>query len=434
MGFWRIPISELCSLVGIGTELLLTEIWPYLPAALLLLVISGFFSGSEAAYFSLTPGQRRNLSKGSSSERAAAKLLSRSERLLMGILFWNLGINIAYFSLVSKAAIQLDETYAALLTLLALLAIIVFGEFFPKSLSVTYPIFVARTVVLPLSFALRLIDFCLPLVRIVNEGSRRLLWPGFKSEAYLEISDLDRAVSLSTEDEYLFDQESEVLRNVIRLSEIRVEEWMRPRTQYRSFRPPLTIDQLGGERTPSGYMLVTDAEGRDVHGVIDLSAIRPDQSKDLTGLQQSLVVVPWCASVADALSKLKESGKRVALVVNEYGESVGILTWEEIFEAVLQADHSLSQPALAQAEIHLESEGVWIATGMTKLRRLERVLGRRLEGRSLTIGGVIQEQLHRLAEKGDRCEFEGLQLEVLDAGLRGEILVRVDARGEEGRS
>ncbi|MEM7475289.1 MAG: CNNM domain-containing protein [Planctomycetota bacterium] len=411
-----------------------SEIWPYLPGALALLVVSGFFSGSEAAFFSLTPTQRRKLSTGMAADRAAATLLARSERLLMGILFWNLGINIAYFSLVSKAAIQLPETYAALLTILALITIIVFGEFFPKSISVTYPLLVARTVVFPLSFAVRIIDFCLPLIRVINEGSRRLLWPGFKSEAYLDLADLDRAVELSSEDDHLFEQESQVLRNVIRLSEIRVEEWMRPRTQYRSFKPPVSIENLGGERTPSGYMLVTDAEGREVQKVIDLSAIRVDQISDLSEAQQPLVVVPWCASVADALTKLKASGRRVALVVNEYGESIGILTWEEIFEAILQADHSASQPELAKAEIHPESEGVWIATGTTKLRRLERVLGRRFEARSLTIGGVIQDRMHRLAEMGDECEFEGLHLEVLDAGLRGEILVRVDARPKEQRS
>jgi putative hemolysin len=404
-----------------------SEIWGYLPGALILLCLSGFFSGSEAAFFSLTPGQRRALSRGGPTERVAYGLLDRSERLLMGILFWNLGVNIAYFSLASSASLKLVDTSPAVLSFAALVVIILFGEFLPKSIAVTCPIIVIRAVALPLAFFIRLVDIFLPAVRLVNEASRRLIWPGFKSEAYLDLADLDRAVELSTEDQHLFEQESEILRNVIGLSEIRVEEWMRPRTQYRSFVPPIRIEQLGGERTPSGYMLITDSEGREVRSVIDLSAVQPDQIDDLSQLKKPVVVVPWCASVADALAQLKEKGRRVAAIVNEFGETIGILTWEDLFEAILQANQAQSHRELVKAEIYPESEGVWLATGTTKLRRLERVLGRRLGGQNLTIGGAIQEQLHRLAEKGDTCQYDGLRLEVIEAGLRGEILVRIDS-------
>ncbi len=403
----------------------MSNIWAYLPGAIVLLLFSGFFSGSEAAFFSLTPAQRRSLSRGNASDRMAASLLSRSERLLMGILFWNLAINIGYFSLASRASLSAGENSAALVSIAALIVIVLLGEFIPKSIAVTYPLFVVRLVVLPLAFSIRLVDAFLPALRIVNEASRRLLWPGFKSEPYLELADLDRAVELSTEDEQLFEQESEILRNIIRLSEIRVEEWMRPRNQYRTFVPPIDIEQLEGRLTPSGYMLVADADGREVRYAIDLSNLQAAQADDLTQLKQPLVVVPWCASVADALAQLKEKGSRIALIVNEFGETIGILTWEEIFEAILQVDHMSSQRALAKAEIRPESEGVWLATGMTKLRRLERVIGRRLSGQNLTIGGVIQEQLHRLAEEGDTCDHDGLRLEVIKAGMRGQILVRI---------
>lgn len=414
-----------------------TDLWAFLPGLFLLLAMSSFFSGCEAAFFSLTPRQRRSLAEGHRRDRWASVLLQRPERLLMGILFWNLAVNIGYFSIVSKMSLDIGtawgEASAAFLTIVSLMIIIVMGEFLPKSLAVTYPMAVSRWVVIPLGFSIRILDGFLPLIKLVNEASRRLLWPGFKSEAYLELADLDRAVELSTEDAQLYQTGSQVLRNIIRLSEIRVEEWMRPRTQYLTFKPPVHIDQLGGQRTPSGYMLVTDAQGQEVVSVIDLSSAAPDQIDNLGGLAQPLVVVPWCATIADALARLKDNGRRVAVVVNEYGETVGILTWEEIFEAILQADDINSHRELAQAHIQLESPGVWLATGMTKLRRLERVVGRRLStGRSLTIGGVIQEQLHRIPEQGDTCHCAAMRLEVLEAGMRGEILVRVTLDSPQG--
>src|SRR5690606_19485367 len=123
----------------------------------------------------------------------------------------------------------------------ALLLIIVFGEFLPKSLAILNPVMVVQLVAWPLAVALRMIDVFLPLIRFVNEASRRLLWPGLKPENYLEQADLERAIELSTDDAHLAEQERQVLRNVIQLSEISVEEWMRPRTQYRSFVPPVDI-------------------------------------------------------------------------------------------------------------------------------------------------------------------------------------------------
>ncbi|MFN3193408.1 MAG: CNNM domain-containing protein [Aureliella sp.] len=411
----------------------MTELIGYLPGLASLLAISGFFSGSEAAFFSLTPTQRAQLGSNSTSDRLASRLIAQSEQLLMGILFWNLAINISYFSVVSKASMASNESGAAIVTVGSLLAIILCGEFLPKSIAVMYPLTVVRLTVFPLSLALRLVSPILPVVRLINEASRRLLWPGFKSEPYLDVTDLDRAVAISVEDAHLFQQESEVLRNVIQLSEIRVEEWMRPRTQYRAFRPPVHLSHLAGERTPSGYMLVTDPGGHDVESVIDLSAIKPEQTEDTASLLQPLVVVPWCASVADAFAELKSRELRVAVVVNEFGDSIGVLTWEDIVEAILQPRQSSSQKALAKAEIVEESPGVWLATGMTKLRRLERILGRHVKTPGLTVAGALQEHLHRLAEVGDVCRLGDLEFRVLEADLRGELMVRISIHSAEER-
>jgi CBS domain containing-hemolysin-like protein len=405
----------------------LTSIWAYLPSLLVLLLLSGFFSGSEAAFFSLTLSQRRGLAHGSAAARVAFLLVARSERLLMGILFWNLAINLSYFSLVSRAALSLPiSAHSTLVTILGLVVIIVFGEFLPKSVAVLHPVPVVKLVAWPLALAVRLADGFLPLIQFANEASRRLLWPGLKPENYLEQADLERAIELSTDDAQLAEQERQVLRNVIQLSEIKVEEWMRPRTQYRSFVPPLSLDHLGGEKTPSGYMLVTNASGREVTSAVDLNTILAADVDDLAAKKKLLVVIPWCATIAEALKRLRQAKRRVAVVINEYGETIGILTWEDIFEAILHSEDSTSHRELARAEVRLVSPGVWLATGMTKLRRLERLMGRRLSvSRNLTVGGVVQEQLHRLPESGDVCSLDDLLLEVVEVGARGEILVRI---------
>ena len=250
------------------------EVWsaigPLLPGILLLMLVSSFFSGSEAAYFSLNLSQRREMSKGSPSERAASALLEKPERLLMGVLFWNLATNIAYFSVVSRGSIRLEAaleeprgtSIAAGFAFTCLMLLILCGEFLPKSIAVLRPQLISRLVVLPLSFAVRVLDGILPTLRFINEISRRIIWPGFKPEPYLETADLERAIELSSDGAQLFEQERQVLRNVVQLRDIRVEEWMRPRTQFSSFVPPLSLSQLGGELPSSRYMLVADKKGK----------------------------------------------------------------------------------------------------------------------------------------------------------------------------
>lgn len=133
-----------------------TGLLTFLPLALVLMLISAFFSGSEAAYFSLSQNQRRSLAKSKApADRVAYTLLAKSEPLLMGILFWNLLINVTYFSLISRVGLSLqtasgeDNSRFALVTLIGLVAIILFGEFLPKSLAVLYPLSVVRWVAFP---------------------------------------------------------------------------------------------------------------------------------------------------------------------------------------------------------------------------------------------------------------------------------------------
>jgi CBS domain containing-hemolysin-like protein len=404
-----------------------------LPLALVLMLISAFFSGSEAAYFSLSQNQRRSLAKSKApADRVAYTLLAKSEPLLMGILFWNLLINITYFSLVSRVGLSLqaasgeDNSSFALVTLIGLIAIILFGEFLPKSLAVLYPLSVVRWVAFPLALAIKPISILTPVMRLVTETSRRLFFPGIQPEPYLETEDLNRVVELSTDTDTLLETESQVLQNIIQLKEIQVEEWMRPRTQYATFRLPLDWEQLVAQQMPGGYVLVTHKSRDLIMSYLDLRNLAPKDFQQLERQLSPVIVVPWCATIADTLQRLRSGSRRVAVVVNEYGDAIGVLTWDDIFDAILQLQQGRTQKELARAEIRRMGENRWMATGLTKIRRLERALGLKLEdAESLTVGGLVQQRLRRVPEVGDSCSLGDLNFTVLEAGGRGELLIEV---------
>ena len=215
----------------------LLQIWPWLAAMLVLIGGSAFFSGSEAAFFCLRWSDMRRLSKGNTAGQIAAGLLHDPDRLLSAVLFWNLVINVSYFAIASIAALRISDderggaTYAALFSLGALLTIIFFSEMLPKSIAVLSPRRIASFISIPLAVSVRVIGPLMPLMSTINLLSRRLIWPSFEPEPYMEVSDLEQAIQLSTTDAALLEQEQRVLENIVQLSETRVDELMRPRVQ-----------------------------------------------------------------------------------------------------------------------------------------------------------------------------------------------------------
>lgn len=420
----------------------MNSIWPALalvPVQLVLLLFSAFFSASEAAFFSLPSNYIRKLSGESANEKRIIALLSNPNRLLTAILFWNLTINMAFFSVASVVAQKLESasqstTVSTIFTIASLVVLILGGELVPKSLGVINPPLFSRLVSIPLSLAVRLTDPITPVLRFFNEASRRLIWPGQKPENYLEIQDLQRAILLSTTDSQLVDQEQGVLQNILQLSEIRVEEWMRPKSDFESLPAPVSMRDLIGLERKTPYILVTDPSGNEVLGSLPLNALAWRDISDLANQQQPTIYIPWCATLAAAWERLIAEDRRLSVVVNEYGEVIGILTLDDILEAAFDLQHRATDRALARPDVQAVGDNQWNVTGMTSLRRLERAIGIKLPpSRSLTIAGVLQDQLHRLAMPGDHCTWNWVNLEVLQSPRRGEMLVRLTVApdGEE---
>ncbi len=231
---------------------ILVSFLPWLIAMGVLIGCSAFFSASEAALFFLRNRDRRSFITGTTAQRTAAHLLADPERLLSAVLFWNLVVNIAYFAIASMVSMWIQKlpgqnTLAFAFTCGALLTIIFFSEMLPKSLALLSPQKISQLVALPMAVAVRITDPLMPAVKLVNLLSRRLLYPKFKPEPYLEVADLERAIQLSTSDAELAEREEATLQSVVQLSEIRADELMRPRMQFRSFRPPVALDDLAGE-------------------------------------------------------------------------------------------------------------------------------------------------------------------------------------------
>jgi CBS domain containing-hemolysin-like protein len=253
----------------------------------------------------------------------------------------------------------------------------------------------------------------------------------------LEVSDLERAIEVTTPDARLAEQERIVLSNIVAMSDIRVDEWMRPRTQFLSFRPPVSLAHLDGKMTPSGYLLVTEPDGDEITAAIDLQNLVEIPSENLEEFASPVSYVPWCATVADAFQQMRQREHDVVAVVNEFGDTIGILTFEDILDTVFTHHPSRSGRLWNRAPIAQMAEGVWQVIGVTSLRRLARYFETELPpSRSTTLAGVVQETLQRLPAEGDSGRWGPFEFQVIEALDRAHILVELtrveDDHMEEG--
>jgi putative hemolysin len=414
----------------------LIDMLPWLLAMLVLLACSGFFSASEAALFYLRWNDRRALAGGGPSGRAAAELLKNPDRLLSAVLLWNLTSNMAYFGIASIVGLRVEREWggspAVLFSLGALLTVIFFSEMLPKSVAVLAARSVAAWVGIPLSLCVRLFDPVMPLLRLTALLSRRLLWPSFQPEPYMELSDLERAIEFSSEDTPLIEQERATLRNLVMLSDARVEEWMRPRTQFLSFHPPVSLADLEGRMTPSGYLLITEPDGENVVSAIDLTRMSEVAATRLEEQARPVVFVPWCATVAYAWQQLQRLRREVATVVNEFGETIGVLTRNDMLAMVFHQNPSRTDRLLNRQPIQPVDPETWHVTSMTNLRRLGRYFRVPLPATaSVTVGGMMQDSLQRMVEAGDTVDWGPFHFQVLEVDSPGSALIAVRMRAAE---
>lgn len=410
------------------------ETIPSAVGMLVLLAFSAFFSASEVAYFSLRPPDRKALRERGALGRRADTLLDDPDGMLSAILFWNLFVNIGYLALSGIISLKLEQAEETLpganawafgFGALSLTLIIFFGELAPKSLGSLRPQTLAALSSIPLTIAIKALIPIMPLVRAIRIGTQRLFWPSFEPEPYLEIGDLERLMEKSTTDERFRDVHQSLLRNVVMLSDIQVEEWMRPRSQFPTLQPPVSRKDIQALETPYNYVFIAEPGSDVVARSLYLPELIDVPEENLERVAQPVVYVPWCATVADALEKMRVR-EREAAIVNEFGETIGILTFEDLLDTILNLAPSRSKIMLDAKPIHVLSENEWLVSSVTSLRRLHKFLDIELpESRSVTIAGVVQEKLHRLLQAGDVVGWGPFEIAVIEAPQRGHALLKL---------
>ena len=409
---------------------------------LILLMCSAFCSCSETAIFSLSLSERRAIAQKGKLGRLVLRLLENPERLLNSVLLANLFVNLAFFVLASSIAFQLKEQpwLAWGIGASSLLTIILFCEVLPKNLGIMAPQFFSLSACVPLSFLVRALQPVLPTLSFLNLLTRRVVLPRFKPDPYLCVADLERAVAFSGDDAALLKREQRTLQSIVSLSDMNADELMRPRSWLKTFRPPITFEQilteLGGTLPRSGYCLLTEPDSDEIVSALCLTRLTVENLEtDWEKQFEEVIYVPWATSVAKVFDRLQQTNQKVAVVVNEFGETVGIITIDDIIATLFTREQGRSRGLLNSREIRPVGNNHWQLTGLTSLRTLERRFNVSFRNySSLTVGGLLREILERFPHTGDVCQVETLQFRVVDIEDDYGVVVEQQSKATNGKT
>jgi CBS domain containing-hemolysin-like protein len=395
---------------------------------LILILLSGFFSASETALFYLTHEELRTFRAGNSKQRTVALLLSNPDRLLTAVLFWNLLINLSYFaiSIVVAQRLVLYEfpKAAAFFGVFSLAGMILFGEVLPKSFAVVFKQHLSEIVSWPMAFAVRVLDPIIPALGKTTRILRRTFWPQIKHEPYLDADDLDKAVEASESSQNIIQQERQILHNILDLSEIKIEEIMRPRGTY-SLIPSTDSWEKYSEINPScGYLIFQNKETEQIESAVSLTALATHPPGQLASIREKVLYVPWCSTIAETLELLKSRFYSLAVVINEYSETIGIATQNDILDSILSPESSRAKRLLQRDPIIKIAPNRFHVEGLTTLRYLSKFfkLGYEPGADSLvTVAGMFHEELERIPEVGDECYWNDFRIRVINVTKKGQI-------------
>ena len=386
-------------------------------ALVILVGFSAFFSASETAFSSLN--QIRLKSRAEDGDSSAARVLAMAEqydKLLSTILIGNNIVNIAAASIGTILFTQMlgAERGATVSTIVLTIIVLIFGEVTPKSLAKEMPEKVA-TAVSP--FLVLLMALMTPLTWLFTQWKKLLGHFVHSGEAdTITEGELMTMVSEAENDGELTDRESELIRSAIEFDDVEVEEILTPRVDVVAVEDDIPLEELAQTFAESGYSRLPVNHGTidNIIGVVhekDFYIARLKKATKIDDLVVPTLYTTGSTQISQLLRTLREQHHHLAVVVDEYGGTEGIITLEDILEELV--GEIWDEHDEVTEDFRKQSDGSWLVSGSASVDDLyeELDLPEEEDIDSNTVNGLVQEKTCHLPKVGDRFtlgEYDGV--------------------------
>ena len=413
----------------------------------LLLGLSAFFSGSETALMMLNRYRARHLAAhGHGGATRALALLERPDRLIGLILIGNNFVNNLLASIAAVVAVELggvDGAAVAIGASIITIVVLIFGEVAPKTLAALHP----EALAYPAAYLYRpLLKVAYPLVWAINgvaKGVLRLLRVKVEERGADALTREELRTAVLEAGTFIPTRHQKMLVNLLDLEKATVEDIMIPRSEVDGIDFDERVEDILTflRRTQYTRIPVWDGSIDNVIGILhvrDFMQAQMDEAEItkeiLRGLLREPYFVPEGTRLTALLINLQRARQTVALVVDEYGDVLGLATFADLLEEIV--GEFTTDPLDSISDVQPQPDGSFLVDGAASVRDLVRTMGWHLptDGPK-TLNGLILEQLEAIPETGTSLLIAGYPMEVLqvqDNAVRVAKIYPAQRRTVEG--
>ena len=406
-----------------------------------LIILSAFFSGSETSLTSASKPRMHNLARtGKKNAKIFEELFKNKEALICTILFANNLVNILASAIATKILIELTNNEGILYaTVIMTLMILIFGELIPKTLALSK----ADQFALKIAPFMRILVYILyPLTVTLNFVATTLLkifgvnYLNFKKEEVSEKreEELRGAIDLHGEDSSK--DEKNMLKSILDLDDITVGSIMVPRKDIFSLPSNIQYNELINKlnNSPHSRIPIWEKNPENIIGIFHirkLIEIKADEFKtfNIKSLCQKPWFIPESTRLDNQLLEFKRRKEHFSIVVDEYGEFLGIVTLEDIIEEIvgeIDDEHDVLKVSKAAEDIKSISGRSYLVKGNVTIRELNKVLNINIPvSNASTVAGLVLYESRTIPKKGQVFSFFDLKFEILSKKNNQITLVKI---------
>ncbi|MBE7039190.1 MAG: HlyC/CorC family transporter [Ruminococcaceae bacterium] len=411
-------------------------ILPYTIVMILLVFMSAYFSATETAFSSLNKTRLKALAEEDNKKaKLALKLAEEYDKLISTILIGNNIVNIALASIATVMFMKINEQHGATIsTVVVTVVVLIFGEISPKSIAKDSP----EQFAMFSSKIIRGLIFLLTPVNFLFTLWKKLLSRIFKIENNSKMSqeELLMLVEEIEQDGSVDSDDGELIRNAIEFSDMEAEDILTHRVDIEAVSIEDSKEEIADTfiKTRFSRLLVYDGSIDNIIGVIhlkDFFTANGVTKKNLKDIMTKPVFIQKSEKIDDILKILQTNKSHIAIVVDEYGGTFGMVTMEDILEELVGEiwdEHDEVVEDFKKIDEH-----VYRVEGSVNFDDLCDFFGIKFETDRVSVGGWVMEQLGKMPEKGDKFDFEHLSITItgIDSHRVTEIIIKEGEKAEE---
>ncbi len=390
----------------------------------ILLLMSGFFSGSETALTAASRARMLSLEKeGKTGAKRVVKLLTNQEGLIGSILLGNNLVNILATSIATSYLLKIfGANGVAVATAAMTVLVLVFSEVMPKTYALNNADRTAMAVSGPISILVLILKPVVRFVQLVVRGTLSLFGVKTEADAFSPVDEIRGAIDMHVVDGNVEVEDKHRLGGVLDLKELTVEDVMVHRKSIfmiDASLPPEDILRQALESTHTRLPLYR-GDKEEVIGILHakdlLLAIMDAEgdfsSLDIEKIKRKAHFTPETTSLQDQLSHFQKNQTHFSIVVDEYGAIMGLVTLEDILEEIvgeIRDEHDVTVEG-----VRPQPDGSVFVDGWAPIRDLNRAMDWHLpDDEAVTVAGLVIHETQTIPEPGRRFVFHGYQFEIL---------------------